>query len=113
MPTPAIGPVLSPHGGSLLNEHARPLAAARREEPLAYAAVCLACEGGLRVGEAQALRWREDVELVAGTITVKQQMLRGIVGTPKGRYGLAVGGVAKGRGESGAGEGRIRRRGPR
>src|SRR5262249_32669716 len=30
-------------------------------------------------------RWREDVDLVAGTITVNQQTRRGITGTPKGR----------------------------
>ena len=47
--------------------------------------MCLAGEAGLRVGEIKALRWREDVDLVARTVTVNQQMLRGIIGTPKGR----------------------------
>jgi integrase len=47
--------------------------------------VCLAGESGLRVGEIKALRWREDVDMVAKTITVNQQMRRGITGTPKGR----------------------------
>ena len=37
------------------------------------------------MGEVKALRWREDVDLVAGTIMVNQQMRRGVVGTPKGR----------------------------
>ena len=50
-----------------------------------YVAVCLAGEAGLRVGEIRGLRWREDVDLVAGTITVNQQTRRGITGTPKGR----------------------------
>jgi hypothetical protein len=40
--------------------------------------VCLAGESGLRVGEIKALRWREDVDMVAKTITVNQQMRRGI-----------------------------------
>ena len=38
-----------------------------------YAAACLAGEAGLRVGEVKALRWREDVDMVAKTITVNQQ----------------------------------------
>ena len=68
-----------------LPEYARILQAARAEGPLAFAAACLAGEAGLRVGEVKALRWREDVDLVAGTITVNRQMRRGVVGTPKGR----------------------------
>lgn len=44
----------------------------------ASVAVCLAGESGLRVGEIKALRWREDVDMVAKTITVNQQMRRGI-----------------------------------
>jgi integrase len=66
-------------------EYARLLDAAKREGLLPYAAVCLAGEAGLRVGEVKALRWREDVDMVAGTITVNRQMRRGVVGTPKGR----------------------------
>jgi integrase len=50
-----------------------------------YVAICLAGEAGLRVGEIRGLRWREDVDLVAGTITINQQTRRGITGTPKGR----------------------------
>jgi len=68
-----------------LQEYARILAAARKEGPAVYAAVCLAGEAGLRVGEVKGLRWREDVDLVARTLTVNQQMRRGVVGTPKGR----------------------------
>lgn len=68
-----------------LDEYARILAAAKKEGAAIYAATCLAGEGGLRVGEVKALRWREDVDMVARTITVNQQMRRGVVGTPKGR----------------------------
>ena len=53
-------------------QYARLLAAAKEGDEW-YAAVCLAGEAGLRVGEMSALRWREDVDLVAGTITVNQQ----------------------------------------
>lgn len=38
-----------------------------------YAAVCLAGEAGLRVGEVKALRWRENVDMIARTLTVNQQ----------------------------------------
>lgn len=68
-----------------LEQYARILAAAKQEGQAIYAAVCLAGEAGLRVGEVKALRWREDVDMVAKTITVNQQMRRGITGTPKGR----------------------------
>jgi integrase len=68
-----------------IEQYARLLAAAEKEGPVVFAAVCLAGEAGCRVGEVKALRWREDVDMVAGTITVSQQMRRGIVGTPKGR----------------------------
>ncbi len=67
------------------DEYARILAAARAESPGWYAGVCLAGEAGLRVGEVRALRWREDVDLVAGTVTVNQQSWKGQEGTPKGR----------------------------
>ena len=40
---------------------------------------------GLRVGEVKALRWREDVDLIAKTITVNQQTCNGETTTPKGR----------------------------
>jgi len=68
-----------------LEQYARILAAAKVEGQAVYVAVCLAGEAGLRVGEVKALRWREDVDMVAKTITVNQQMRRGITGTPKGR----------------------------
>ena len=51
-------------------QYARLLAAAKNDSEEWYAAVCLAGEAGLRVGETKALRWREDVDLVARTITV-------------------------------------------
>ena len=46
-------------------EYARLLAAAKVEGDEWYAAVCLTGEAGLRVGEVKALRWREDVDLIA------------------------------------------------
>jgi integrase len=66
-------------------QYARLLAAARVEGPGWYAAVCLAGEAGCRSGEVKALRWREDVDLVAKTITVNQQTCYGVTTTPKGR----------------------------
>jgi integrase len=68
-----------------LEQYARILVAAKKEGPAVYAAACLAGEAGLRVGEVKGLRWREDVDMVAKTITVNQQVRRGIAGTPKGR----------------------------
>jgi len=52
--------------------------------------VCLAGEAGLRVGEIKALRWREDVDMVARTITVNLQSRNGVVTTPKGRTRRSV-----------------------
>lgn len=66
-------------------QYARLLAAAKAESPAWYAAVCLAGEAGLRVGEVKALRWREDVDLIAKTITVNQQTRNAETTTPKGR----------------------------
>ena len=66
-------------------EYARVLEAAMGEGPEWYAAACLAGEAGLRVGEVKALRWREDVDLVAGTLTVNRQIRHKVMGTPKGR----------------------------
>jgi len=73
------------------DQYERLLEGARRKEPKWYAAVCLAGEAGLRIGEVKGLRWREDVDLVAGTITVNQQIQEDghdgtpTPGTPKGR----------------------------
>jgi integrase len=66
-------------------QYARLLASAKAEGDNWYAAVCLAGEAGLRVGEVKALRWREDVDMVARTITVRQQTCNGETTTPKGR----------------------------
>jgi integrase len=66
-------------------EYSRVLAAAQAYGPEWYAAMCLAGEAGLRVGEVKALRWREDVDLVARTVTVNQQVRHKAVSTPKGR----------------------------
>jgi integrase len=68
-----------------LAQYKRILDAAKEEGDEWYVAACLAGEVGLRVGEIRALRWREDVDLVAATITVNQQTRKGITGTPKGR----------------------------
>ncbi len=65
-------------------EYARVLRAAYEEGPEWYAAVCLAGEAGLRVGEVKALRW-SDLDLIAETLTVNQQTRNGVTGTPKGR----------------------------
>ncbi len=37
---------------------------------------------GMRQGELLALRW-QDVDLIAGRLTVRQNVVRGVVGTPK------------------------------
>jgi integrase len=66
-------------------QYARLLAAAKVEGADWYAGSCLAGEAGLRSGEVKALRWREDVDLVAKTITVNQQTCYGETTTPKGR----------------------------
>jgi len=66
-------------------QYARLLAAAKVEGEEWYAAICLAGEAGLRVGEVNALRWREDVDMIAWTITVNQQMRNKQTTTPKGR----------------------------
>jgi len=42
-------------------------------------------EAGLRVGEMKALRWREDVDMVAKTLTVNHQTRNKQTTTPKGR----------------------------
>lgn len=68
-----------------LEEYARLLDATKALDPIWYAAVCLAGEAGLRIGEVRALDWRRDVDLVAGTITVNRQTRRGETTTPKGR----------------------------
>ena len=66
-------------------QYARLLAAAKIEGTDWYVAACLAGEAGLRIGEIKALRWREDVDLIARTITVNQQTCYGETTTPKGR----------------------------
>jgi integrase len=66
-------------------QYARLLAAAKVEGADWYAAACLAGEAGLRSGEVKELRWREDVDLIAKTITVNRQTCFGETTTPKGR----------------------------
>jgi integrase len=71
-------------------QYARLLAAAKLEGEDWYAGVCLAGEAGLRVGEIKALRWREDVDMIARTITVNRQSRNGVITTPKGRTRRSV-----------------------
>jgi hypothetical protein len=39
--------------------------------------VCRAGEAGLRIGEVRALPWREDVDMVAKSITINEQLSSG------------------------------------
>lgn len=73
-----------------LEDYAKILEGARKESPWWYAAVCLAGEAGLRIGEIRELRWREDVDLLEGYLTVNRQAGNGFVGTPKGRTSRMV-----------------------
>src|SRR5262249_28680561 len=66
-------------------QYARLLGAAKVEGEEWYAAVCLAGDAGLRVGEVKALRWREDIDMIAKTITVNFQTRNKQTTTPKGR----------------------------
>ncbi len=45
----------------------------------------LAGEAGLRIGEIRELKWREDIDLTEGYLTVNRQAGNGFIGTPKGR----------------------------
>jgi integrase len=64
-------------------EWIRLLEGARRVAPWLLVSALLAGDAGLRLGEVLALRW-EDVDLVAGRLTVTRQLRKGIEGTPKG-----------------------------
>jgi integrase len=64
-------------------EYSRLLAASKADDPNWYAAICLAGEAGLRVGEVRALVWERDLDLVSETITVNEQIRKGVAGTPK------------------------------
>lgn len=66
-------------------EYARILASAEMEGPYWYVATCLAGEGGNRIGEIKAMRWREDVDMIARTVTTNLQTRNGVTTTPKGR----------------------------
>ena len=65
------------------SEYARLIAAAKRDGAQWHAATLLAGEAGLRVGELLALAW-EDLDLVAGTITVARSIYQGHEGPTKG-----------------------------
>ena len=66
------------------DEYARIVEVAEETGATCAAAVLLAGEAGLRVGEVMGLRWC-DVDLVGGSLTVAQKIRRGEVGPPKGR----------------------------
>ncbi len=66
-------------------QYARLVAAAKAEAEVWHVAVCLAGEAGLRIGEVKELKWREDVDMIAKTITVNRQTCNGDTTTPKGR----------------------------
>lgn len=66
-------------------QYARLLAAAKAMDPSWYAAICLAGEAGLRIGEVKELKWREDVDMIAKTLTVNRQTCNAVTTTPKGR----------------------------
>jgi integrase len=59
------------------------LVSASASEPDWHAAVLVAGEAGLRLGEVLALEW-EDIDLKVGTLTVMRTDWRGHVGAPKG-----------------------------
>jgi len=58
------------------------LTEAVKVEPERWALVLLGADAGLRQGEIIALEWG-DVDLVAGTLTVRRSSWKGLVGTPK------------------------------
>jgi integrase len=64
------------------DEYERLVAAAKRSEPLAYLAVLLGGEAGLRCGEMMALEWR-DVDLEKRQLCVQRSEWKGHVTVPK------------------------------
>ena len=77
---PEKTPVREKH--ALNAEQTRAVLAALREP--ARTMVMLAAQTGMRVGEILALRW-EDVDFTAGTIHVRRNCYRGVMGTPKNK----------------------------
>jgi len=59
------------------------LVAAAKKEPEWYPAILVAGDAGLRQGEIMALEWG-DIDLEERTLTVRRNVWRKIVGTPKG-----------------------------
>jgi integrase len=65
------------------DEWKRLLDTAAREGDALLVAMLLAGDAGLRLGEVLGIRW-EDIDLVAGRLTVTRQIRKGVEGTPKG-----------------------------
>lgn len=70
------------------NEADRLLAGAA-SEPLWWTMILVGLRTGLRQGELLGLR-REDLDLVAGRLLVRQAVARGVIGTPKNGKGRTV-----------------------
>lgn len=51
--------------------------------------ILVALRTGLRIGELRALRW-QDVDLVAGRLVVRLNVVNGIVGTPKSGHAREI-----------------------
>lgn len=66
------------------DEYEQLLVAAYEDGPVWYAAVCLAGEAGLRVGEVKALLV-ENIDFTGRCLTVSQQIRNGSITSPKGR----------------------------
>ena len=51
--------------------------------------IAVAQKTGMRIGELRALRW-DDVDLRKGLLVVRQNLVRGIIGTPKSGKGREI-----------------------
>lgn len=80
-------------GGTTPDRHARALtedelARLVQEVPEAWRLVVqFLAQTGLRIGELIALRW-EDIDLGARRVKVRRRLYKGVIDTPKSRYGI-------------------------